>query len=143
MQHPDRGAAINVFPVAAATMGSAGQQLTDYKALQRAGAVAVTDDGKPILEENMMREALRAASALRLAVVQHAEDTRATAGASMHSGATAFRLGLRGMSAAAEAEIVERDVKLATETRGQLHVAISPPPPRSKRCGAANASMPG
>src|SRR5438128_826146 len=123
MQHPDRSAVINVFPVAAATMGSAGQQLTDFKALQRAGAVAVTDDGKPILEENMMRETLRAASALRLAVVQHAEDTRATAGASMHSGATAFRLGLRGMSAAAEAEIVERDVKLATETRGQLHVA--------------------
>ena len=123
MQHPDRSAVINVFPIAAATMGSAGQQLTDFKALQRAGAVAVTDDGKPILEENMMREALRAASALRLAVVQHAEDTRATAGASMHSGATAFRLGLRGMSAAAEAEIVERDVKLATETRGQLHVA--------------------
>lgn len=123
MQHPDRSAVINVFPVAAATMGSAGQQLTDFKALQRAGAVAVTDDGKPILEENMMREALRAASALRLPVVQHAEDTRATAGASMHSGATAFRLGLRGMSAAAEAEIVERDVKLATETRGQLHVA--------------------
>src|SRR5207237_1759694 len=72
MQHPDRSAVINVFPVAAATMGSAGQQLTDFKALQRAGAVAVTDDGKPILEENMMREALRAASALRLAVVQHA-----------------------------------------------------------------------
>src|SRR5437016_5373192 len=123
MQHPDRSAVINVFPVGAATMGSAGQQLTDFKALQRAGAVAVTDDGKPILEENMMREALRAASALRLAVVQHAEDTRATAGASMHAGATAFRLGLRGMSASAEAEIVERDVKLATETRGQLHVA--------------------
>jgi len=123
MQHPDRSAVINVFPVAAATMGSAGQQLTDFKALQRAGAVAVTDDGKPILEENMMREALRAASALRLLVVQHAEDTRATTGASMHAGANAFRLGLRGMSAAAEAEIVERDVKLATETRGQLHVA--------------------
>jgi dihydroorotase len=123
MQHPDRGAAINVIPVAAATIGSKGQQLTDFKMLQRAGAVAVTDDGKPILEENIMREALRAAAALRMAVVQHAEDTRVTAGASMHAGATAFRLGLRGMNAAAEAEMVERDVKLAAETRGQLHVA--------------------
>src|SRR5438270_12776023 len=51
MQHADRGAVVNVFPVAAATIGSLGEQLTDFKALRRAGAVAVTDDGKPILQD--------------------------------------------------------------------------------------------
>src|SRR2546423_3060136 len=97
MQHPDRSALINVFPVAAATMGSAGQQLTDFKALQRAGAVAVTDDGKPRLGENMMRGAQPPAAGLRLAMVQAADGTRGTAGASRHSGATAFRPGLQGI----------------------------------------------
>jgi len=118
-----RGAQVNVFPVAAATAGSQGQQLTDFRALQRAGAVAVTDDGRPILDENLMREALRLAAQLKMPVIQHAEDTRLTAGASMNEGATAFRLGLRGMSVAAEAGVVERDLALARQTGGHLHLA--------------------
>ena len=72
MQEPARGAVVNVFPVAAATVGSKGEQLTDFRALQRAGAVAVTDDGKPILSEEMMRDVLHAAATLNLPVIQHA-----------------------------------------------------------------------
>jgi dihydroorotase len=123
IQDPARGAHVNVFPIAAATVGSKGQQLTDFAALQRAGAVAVTDDGHPILNEHIMRTALLGAGKLRMPVVQHAEDARMTAGAAMNSGFTAFRLGLRGWPPEAESLLVERDISLAAETRGHYHVA--------------------
>ena len=124
LRHPERGAVVNVFPIAAATRSSRGTALTDFAALQKAGAVAVTDDGKPILDDEIMRAALRLGAELNLPVVQHAEDTRLTEGCSMHEGRTSFRLGLRGMSAAAEANIVDRDVHLAQQLReSRLHVA--------------------
>src|SRR5689334_17769079 len=62
MLDPARGAHVNVFPIAAATAGSRGEQLTDFAALKRAGAVALSDDGKPILEDKIMRQALAAAA---------------------------------------------------------------------------------
>jgi len=124
LRSSERGAVVNVFPIAAATLHSHGATLTDFAALQRAGAVAVTDDGKPILEDEIMRAALRLGAELNLPIVQHAEDTRLTEGCSMHEGPTSFRLGLRGMSAAAEAAIVDRDVTLAQQIRdSRLHVA--------------------
>ena len=124
LRNPERGAVINVFPIAAATCNSRGTSLTDFAALQRAGAIAVTDDGKPILDDEIMRAALRLGAELNLTVVQHAEDTRLTENCSMHEGATSFRLGLRGMAGAAEANIVDRDVTLAQQIReSRLHVA--------------------
>ena len=122
--NPERDAVANVFPIAAATRGSRGGTLTDFAALQRAGAVAVTDDGKPILDDDVMRMALRLGAELNFPVVQHAEDTRLTENCSMHAGPTSFRLGLRAMPAAAEAAIVDRDVRLAQQIReSRLHVA--------------------
>jgi dihydroorotase len=124
IQQAERGAVVNVFPVAAATKASKGAVLTDFRGLQRAGAIAVTDDGKPILGNDIMRETLRLASELNLPVIQHAEDTRMTEHCSMNDGPTSFRLGLRGMKAAAEGSIVERDVQLAQQFAGtRLHVA--------------------
>jgi dihydroorotase len=124
LRSPERGAVVNVFPIAAATLHSRGTTLTDFATLRRAGAVAVTDDGKPILDDEIMRSALRLGAEMNLPVVQHAEDTRLTENASMHEGPTSFRLGLRGMSAAAEASIVDRDVTLAQQIRdSRLHVA--------------------
>jgi dihydroorotase len=123
LRQPERGAVVNVFPIAAATHHSKGAVLTDFRALQQAGAVAVTDDGKPILDEAVMREALRTGAQLNLPVIQHAEDTRLTEHGSMHEGPTSFRLGLRGMSVAAEAAVVDRDVQLAQLTGGRLHIA--------------------
>jgi dihydroorotase len=120
----ERGAVVNVFPIAAATRGSRGTALTDFSALQRSGAVAVTDDGKPILDDNVMRMALQLGAELNFPVVQHAEDTRLTGNCSMHAGPTSFRLGLRGMTSSAEAAIVDRDVTLAQQIReSRLHVA--------------------
>jgi len=122
--NPEREAVVNVFPIAAATRGSRGGTLTDFAALHRAGAVAVTDDGKPILDDDVMRMALRLGAELNFPVVQHAEDTRLTENCSMHAGPTSFRLGLRAMPAAAEAAIVDRDVRLAQQIReSRLHVA--------------------
>jgi len=126
MQSPDRGATIRVFPIAAATRGSIGEALTEYAALKAAGAVAVTDDGKPILGDAIMRQALIAAARVNLPVIQHAEDTRLTGGCSMNAGPLAFRLGLRGMPIEAESGLVERDIRLVAELkdiRPHLHVA--------------------
>jgi dihydroorotase len=75
----------------------------------------VTDDGHPILKDNIMREVLLNATRNGLSVIQHAEDTRVTQGASMNAGMVAFRLGLRGMPPEAEYGLVERDIRLVTE----------------------------
>ena len=130
MQAPERGAVIRVFPIAAATRGSKGDAINDYAALKSAGVVAVTDDGLPILKDNIMREVLAAAARVGLSVIQHAEDTRLTQGAggaaSMNLGPVSFRLGLRGMPPEAESSLVERDIRLVTElrdARAHLHVA--------------------
>ncbi len=123
MQSPERGAVVNVFPIPAATVGSMGLDLTDYAALRKAGAVAFSDDGKPVLDDAVMYESLREAAALGVPVVQHAEDTRQTSGCSMNHGAASFRLGLRGMTNAAESSIVERDIRFARELNAHIHVA--------------------
>jgi dihydroorotase len=124
IQQPERGAIVNVFPIAAATHASKGAVVTDFGALQRAGAVAVSDDGRPILSDAIMRETLRAASGLNLPVIQHAEDTRMTENCSVNDGPTSFRLGLRGMRDIAESSVVERDIQLAQQFTGaRIHVA--------------------
>ena len=134
MLAPERGAQVHLLAMPAATLGSMGETLSDYEALASAGAVGFTDDGKPVLEDRIMRAALVAAAHLGLPISQHAEDTRMTAGAganagcSMNAGPLAFRLGLRGMTVEAESSIVERDIRLlrdieATENlRPHLHV---------------------
>lgn len=120
---PERAASVNVFPVAAATRASQGESLTDFAALKNAGAVGVSDDGRPILGDDIMRACLVRAAETGLPVIQHAEDTRMTSGCSMNHGPVSFRMGLRGMRVEAESEIVERDIRLVAETGGRLHVA--------------------
>ncbi len=123
-----RSPAVRLFAMPAATIGSLGAELTDFEALASAGALGFTDDGKPILDPAMMRAALLRAGRLGLPVSQHAEDPSLSNGAVMNAGPAAFRLGLRGYPAEAEACIVERDIQLvrdilATEgIRAHLHV---------------------
>ncbi len=133
LQAPQRGAAIRVFPIAAATVGSRGEHPTDCAALRAAGAVAVSDDGKPIgvgeRGEALLREILRAAAHAGFSVVEHAEDTRLTDGCSMNAGALAFRMGLRGLPVQAESAHVERAIALVRALRDEegvhahLHIA--------------------
>jgi dihydroorotase len=123
IQDPERGAVINVFPVAAATLGSLGEKLSYYPDLLAAGAVAVSDDGRPILDGAVMAEALRCAARVNMPVIQHAEDTRLSGGAPMHQGAMSFKLGLRGQPPEAEWQLVERDINLAYMENARVHVA--------------------
>ena len=122
------GPVVKLLAMPAATFGSMGQEITDFHELVQAGAVGFTDDGKPVLEDDVMRAALVAAAGLGVPVSQHAEDTRLTGGCSMNAGRVAFRLGLRGMPVEAEARIVERDIRLlreierAEQVRPHLHV---------------------
>ena len=126
MLAPERGAQIRVFPIAAATRGSKGEAINDFAALKSAGAVAVSDDGLPILKDGIMRETLAAAARVGLSVIQHAEDTRMTQGASMNAGTTAFKLGLRGWPAEAESSLVERDIRLVQELRdARVHYHVA------------------
>ncbi len=128
MLDAQRGSLVKLFAMPAATVGSMGEELTDFEALRAAGAVGFTDDGKPVLEDRVMRAALVAAARAEVPVSQHAEDTRLTGGCSMNAGPLAFRLGLRGMPVEAEARIVERDIQLLREIerteglRPHLHV---------------------
>src|SRR3984885_6056462 len=123
-----RGACIKLLAMPAATFGSRGEEITDFHELARAGAVGFTDDGKPVLHDGVMRDALVAAATIGVPVSQHAEDTRLTGGCSMNAGPVAFRLGLRGMTVEAEARIVERDIRLLRDIerseglRPHLHV---------------------
>jgi dihydroorotase len=123
-----RGAVVKLFAMSAVTLGSKGEEISEFHELQRAGAVGFTDDGKPVLETRVMREALVAAAGMGVPVSQHAEDTRLTGGCSMNAGPVAFRLGLRGMTIEAEARIVERDIQLLRDIerhdglRPHLHV---------------------
>ena len=128
MLSPERGAKVRLFAMPAATVGSLGEALTEYEALAAAGAVGFTDDGKPVLEDGIMRAALLRAGRLGLVVSQHAEDTRMSPSSGVNAGTLAFRLGLRGMTVEAEASIVEGDIALVREiertegVRPHLHV---------------------
>jgi len=128
MMDAARGPVVKLLAMPAATFGSLGSEITDFHELVKAGAVGFTDDGKPVLEDEVVRAALVAAAGLGVPVSQHAEDTRLTTGCSMNAGRVAFRLGLRGMPVEAEARIVERDLRLLREieaadrVRPHLHV---------------------
>ncbi len=132
MLAPERNAAVRLLAMPAATRGSLGVELTGFERLVRAGAVGFTDDGKPVLEDTVMRAALLAAARLGVFISQHAEDTRLTAlaggSSGVNEGALAFRMGLRGMTVEAESRIVERDIALLREIereeglRPHLHV---------------------
>ncbi len=120
----ERGRAerLNVLVAAAASVGISGERLTDYPALKQAGAVAVTDDGFPLLDDGLMRRALCACRDNDLLFMQHAEDTRMTGHAPMTESDVSRALGVRGQSPDAEGVIVERDIALAVEVGARYHV---------------------
>lgn len=112
-----------VFPIAAASFGSDGEKLTDFTALARAGAVAFSDDGKPLKTAGLMRDALEQARILGRPIIDHCEDLSLSSGGVMNSGVTAERLGVQGSAAAAEDVCVARDLILAGLTGARVHLA--------------------
>lgn len=111
-----------VLPIGAASVGQKGEQMTEIGELVHAGAVAVSDDGRPISDSGLMRRLLEYTQSFDIPVLQHAEDERLSAGGVMNEGKVATALGLRGIPNAAEASLVARDVYLAELTGGHLHV---------------------
>jgi dihydroorotase len=118
-----RFAAVNVFPVGAITKGSAGEELAAIGAMQAAGAVAISDDGRPVMNSQVMRRAMEFAQSYGLPVIDHCEDLHLSAGGDMHEGLLSVRWGLRGIPAASEDVMVARDLVLAELTGAKYHVA--------------------
>jgi dihydroorotase len=112
-----------VHPIAAATLGQQGSQLANLESLAAAGAAAFSDDGRPVMSAAMMRRILEYAVATGRPVIVHEEDLTLRGEGCMNEGATATRLGLKGIPAAAESVMVRRDVELAALTGGRLHLA--------------------
>lgn len=112
----------NVFPVAAVTRGLEGKEMADYAELSDAGAVAFSDDGKPVASSLMLRRALEYARAFDFLIMSHAEDPELCAGGAAHEGWTAHRLGIPGIPAAAEEVAIARDILLAKQTGGKIHI---------------------
>ncbi|HKE29896.1 MAG TPA: dihydroorotase [Bryobacteraceae bacterium] len=118
-----RMAVVNVFPIGAITKGSAGEELAAIGNMKGAGAVAISDDGMPVMNARVMRRAMEFARSYDLPVIQHCEDLNLSAGGDMHEGAKSVRWGLRGIPAASEDVMVARDLLLAELTGVRYHVA--------------------
>jgi dihydroorotase len=112
-----------VWPVGAISQGSLGERLSEYGELKAAGCVAVSDDGRPVMNALLMRRALEYARTFDLLVISHAEDLNLRGDGMMHEGRVSVRLGLAGMPAAAEEIMVYRDIRLARLTGARLHIA--------------------
>jgi len=120
-----RGAAAGlarVYPSGCITPGQKGEQLTEIGELLAAGAVCITDDGKPVMNAGLMRMALEYAQSFDLPVAVHAEELTLSRGGTMNEGIIATRLGLTGIPNAAEDVMIARDLLLAQLTGGRLHI---------------------
>jgi len=113
----------NVFPVGAITQGSQGEQLAEIGEMRAAGVVAISDDGRPVNDANLMRRAMEYAGDFDLAVVDHCEDSHISSGGVMHEGEYSALLGLKGIHGAAEDLHVARDMMLAEATGARVHIA--------------------
>jgi dihydroorotase len=118
-----RTAVVNVFPIGAITKGSAGEELAAIGSMKKEGAVAISDDGRPVMNSSVMRRAMEFARAYDIPVIDHCEDLNLSAGGDMHEGLQSTRLGLRGIPGAAEDVMVARDIILSELTGAKFHVA--------------------
>lgn len=114
--------AARVYPIGAISIGQRGEQLAEFGELVHAGAVAVSDDGHPVVSSHLMRAAIEYAMTFGIPVADHCEDPTLAAGGAMHEGVVSTRLGLRGVPSAAEEIMVARDVLLAELTGGHVHL---------------------
>ncbi len=114
---------VRVLPIGCVTKGRKGKELADLAELASAGVVAFSDDGSPVANSRLMRQALEYSCASGLPIINHCEDISLTEGGQMNEGAVSARLGLPGMPAAAEEIMVARDLALAQLTGGRLHIA--------------------
>src|ERR1700761_9448316 len=116
-----RSALVNVFPIGAITKNSAGEELASIASMKQAGIVALSDDGKPVMNARVARRAMEFARALDLPLIEHCEDLHLSAAGVMHEGLASTRLGLHGIPRSAEDVMVARDLILAEVTGCRYH----------------------
>lgn len=112
-----------VYPVAAISKGLEGKSLCEYGELKQTGAIAISDDGRPVMDSQLMRKALEYAKGFGLLVISHCEDLSLAAGGVMNEGALATQMGLCGIPNASESIMVMRDIALCELTQADLHIA--------------------
>jgi dihydroorotase len=118
-----RAAAARVYPIGAITVGQRGEALAEFGEMIGAGAVAVSDDGRPVASAHIMRTALEYARTFNVPVIDHCEEPTLAKGWAMNEGIVGSRLGLKGLPAEAEEIMVIRDILLARLTGGHVHLA--------------------
>jgi dihydroorotase len=116
-------AAARVFPIGSITKGSKGEELAEMGELHAAGCVAVSDDGKPLMNASVMRRAMEYSRIFDMLVISHCEDALISAKGVMNEGVVSTELGLRGIPRAAEDVMTARDIALAELAGGRLHIA--------------------
>ncbi len=123
VRQAQRAGAARVYPIGAISVGQHGKVLAEFGEMVGAGAVAVSDDGKPVASAQLMRTALEYARTFRIPVIDHCEEPTLAAGGSMNEGLVSAQLGLKGIPAEAEEIMVIRDILLARLTGGHVHLA--------------------
>ena len=113
---------VHVWPIGAVTVGESGQELTNFEALKEAGAVALSDDGVPVQNANLMRDGLILAHRQNLTILSHCEDADMVKNYAVNEGRVSRQLRLNGRPAIAEELMVARDAMLAEETGGAVHI---------------------
>lgn len=114
---------VNVLPVGAITKGCQGEEITEMADLKEAGCIAVSDDGRPVMNSLVMRRAMEYAKMFHLLVISHCEDISLSEDGVMNEGGISTELGLKGIPAASEDIMVARDICIAELTGGYLHIA--------------------
>lgn len=119
----EREGAVHVLPIGTITEGRKGLKLADLATLHKVGVVAFSDDGDPVARAEIMRQALEQSRLLNIPIIDHCEDKELSGEGSMNEGTVASWLGFKGITPVAEESMVERDIELARETGGWIHIA--------------------
>jgi dihydroorotase len=114
---------IRVFPIGCVSVGRKGEELADLNEMEMNGAVAFSDDGSPVKNADVMRRALEYSRDFKRPIIDHCEDLALTKDGQVNEGVVSLEMGLKGISAAAEESMVKRDIELAKETGGHVHIA--------------------
>jgi dihydroorotase len=114
---------IRVFPIGCITAGRKGEELADLNEMEMNGAVAYSDDGAPVNRSDIMCQALEYSRNFNRPIIDHCEDLSLTRGGQVNEGVVALEMGWRGIPASAEENIIKRDIELAKETGGHIHIA--------------------
>ncbi len=123
LRQGQRAGASRVYPIGAISVGQEGKKLAEFGEMIGAGAVAVSDDGRPVMSAQLMRTALEYALTFGIPVIDHCEEMTLAEGGAMNEGIVSARLGLKGIPDEAEEIMVIRDILLARRTRGHVHLA--------------------